>query len=424
MRTPAEKERDDLVRKVCLVGLQRIREKRFDDAVIAFQAALELKPEYADAYNDLGTAHQLAGRVDEAMAAYGHALRIDPDHPKAWSNVGAAHMQRNEPLRAIAAYERAIALNRHNARIRTNLAFARLLMGDLLAGWRHYEARWAAGLTGVKRIGKRKPWLGGRSIHGRTILICNEQGLGDMMQFARFVPLVVALGAKVHLEAPPPLIRIFQASFPGVEAVHSTEGPVPECDEICTVPSLALAFETELHTIPSDVPYLRPPAGAHPFLPARTSGVPRIGLAWSGFAGHTNDANRSIPFERFRMIPDGIPLQFICLQKEIRKRDEADLAASGVPSFTDRIGDFADTAGLIGEVDLVIAVDTSIAHLAGAMGRPTWVLLPHVPDWRWMLERADCPWYPTMRLFRQPRAGDWEAVFGEVLKALGTWAAR
>jgi ADP-heptose:LPS heptosyltransferase len=238
------------------------------------------------------------------------------------------------------------------------------------------------------------------------------------------VPLVVAMGAKVHLEAPPELVRLFAVSFPGVEAVHSTEGPVPDCDEICTVPSLALAFATELHTIPSKVPYLAPPPGAPALLPARTPGIPRIGLAWSGFAGHTNDANRSVPFERFRMIPDGMPFEFICLQKEIRRRDQAALSASGVPSFTDRIGDFADTAGLVGEVDLVIAVDTSIAHLAGAMGRPTWVLLPYVPDWRWMLGRADCPWYPTMRLFRQPRAGDWEAVFTEVLAALRDWAPR
>ena len=414
---PAKQPPSLLVRKICLVGLRLIKQKRFDEAVAAFEAALVLRPDYADASNDLGTAHQLAGRVDNAMAAYRRAIELNPSHAKAFSNLGAAHMQRNEPGPAIEAYRRALEINPFNPKIRTNLAFAQLLNGDLLAGWRNYEHRWAAGATGTTHAKGREPWLGERPLRGRSILLSNEQGLGDMMQFARFVPRVADLGARIHLEAPQPLLRLFRASFPEVEEIHAAGDPVPECDEYCTVPSLALAFAAGLSNIPDRVPYLRAPAGL-PGLPARFApapGVPRIGVAWSGAAHHHNDHNRSIPFERFRQVLGDGRFRFFSLQKEVREADAALLAATpAVTNLADRIGDFADTAALANELDLVIAVDTSVAHLAAALGKPVWVLLPFAPDWRWMLDRADSPWYPTLRLFRQPREGDWDCVLAAV----------
>jgi len=404
-------------RQIYGIGARLLRAKRFDEAAAAFEAALALEPDYADAHNDLGITHQRSGRVEEAMAAYRRAAAINPGHAKAHSNLGAAHMDRNEPDLAIAAYRRSLEINRFQPKVVTNLAFAQLLRGDLLAGWRNYEVRWAAGATRHQRALPGKTWLGERPLRGRSILLCSEQGFGDMMQFARFVPLVAALGARVHLEAKQPLQRLFRASFPEVEAVHVFGAPVPECDEYTTVPSLPMAFATELATVPARVPYLRAPERWPAALAAMLPRPPlaRIGIAWSGDPLHHNDGNRSIPFKRFRSLIEGAARPFISLQKEVREIDRVVLAATpAVTNFARQIRDFADTAALIGEVDLVIAVDTSVAHLAGALGKPVWLLLPFAPDWRWLLERSDSPWYPTMRLFRQPRPGDWDAVFASV----------
>jgi Glycosyltransferase family 9 (heptosyltransferase) len=267
----------------------------------------------------------------------------------------------------------------------------------------------------------REPWLGERPLKGRSILLRQEQGFGDMIQFARYIPRVTALGARVHVEVPRPLARLFQLSFPGVEEVHEAGSPLPGCDESCPITSLALAFSTELASIPSAVPYLRAPerpASVRAALDGHPE-VPRIGIAWSGDPKHHNDSNRSIPFGRFRAIVDGSGLPFVCLQREIRRADQEALGSCpSVASLQGRMRDFADTAALVEELDLVVSVDTSIAHLAGALGKETWTLLPFSPDWRWMMGRADSPWYPTMRLFRQPDPGDWEGVFREVVSAL------
>jgi len=348
------------------------------------------------------------------MAAYRRALKIDPGHAKALNNLGTAHMGRNELGLAIAAYHRALELNRFIPKIRVNLGFAQLLGGDLHAGFRNYESRWAAGEPWSGRA-PHKAWHGERPLRGRSILLHTEQGFGDMIQFVRLVPRVVDLGARVHLEAKPQLRRLFQASFPQIEAIHAAGEPLPRCDEYCPVPSLALALGIELSTVPAQVPYLRAPERCRGREIGLSPGTPRIGIAWSGSLGHDDDRNRSIPFERFRGILRGSSAHFVSLQKEVRPRDRAALAATpGVADFMDRIGDFADTAALIEKLDLVVCVDTSIAHLAGALGKPVWLLLPFAPDWRWMLDRPDSPWYPSMRLFRQPRAGDWESVFTEV----------
>jgi hypothetical protein len=410
-----------VVRRICSLGDRLIRTKRFDDAIAAFEAALAIDPGCADAHNGLGVAHHSAGRVEEGMAAYRRAVEIDPGNVKAHSNLGTAFMERNAPDLAIAAYERALATNPINPTVRTFLAFAQLLSGDLPAGWRNYESRWAAGAAGNRRPFLRKPWLGGRSLAGRSILLCSEQGYGDMIQFARFVPLVASLGARVHLEAKQPLQRLFQASFPQLAAFHVVGEAAPRCEEYCTVPGLALAFGTGLSTIPAGVPYLTAPAAARlawsdvQFPP----GVPRIGIAWAGAATHQNDSKRSIPFAQFRGILAGGDVSAVCLQTEVRESDRQALAATpAVLDLSGRLRDFADTAALIEKLDLIIAVDTAAAHLAGALGRAVWVLLPFAPDWRWMLDRVDSPWYPSMRLFRQPSAGDWDSVIAAVRREL------
>ncbi|HXP61197.1 MAG TPA: tetratricopeptide repeat protein [Dongiaceae bacterium] len=403
-----------LARRIFRKGRRLNREKRFYEAIAAFEAAVALEPRYADAHNGLGVAHHGVGRVEAAVAAYRRALKIDPAHAKAHNNLGTAHMGRNEVGLAMAAYHRALGLNRFIPKFRVNLAFAQLLRGDFPAGFRNYESRWAAGEPWSGRS-PGKAWRGERPLKGRSILLHSEQGFGDMIQFVRFVPRVVDLGARVHLEAKPQLRRLFQASFPQIEAIHVSGEPLPRCDEYCPVPSLPRALGVELSTIPSQVPYLRAPERCRGARISLAPGTPRIGIAWSGSLEHDDDRNRSIPFEHFREILRGSTSRFVSLQKDVRARDRAALAATpAVANFMDRIGDFADTAALIEKLDLVVCVDTSIAHLAGALGKPVWLLLPFAPDWRWMLDRSDSPWYPLTRLFRQPRAGDWDSVFTEV----------
>ncbi|MGH7995903.1 MAG: glycosyltransferase family 9 protein, partial [Opitutaceae bacterium] len=273
-----------------------------------------------------------------------------------------------------------------------------------------------AGARAGKRSFPRKPWLGERPIRGRTLFLQSEQGFGDMIQFVRFAPLLARLGARVHLEAEAPLARLFQASFPEIEAIHLVGAPIPQCEEHCTVPSLPLAFGTELASIPAAIPYLRAPEPLPPLWGETASAGPfRVGLAWSGNPAHHNDRNRSIPFARFRLAFDGLDRRFVSLQKDVRPADAAVFdATSSIVHAAHLMTDFAATAALVEQLDLVVSVDTAVAHLAAALGKAVWLLLPYAPDWRWMLGRTDSPWYPTMRLFRQPRAGDWDSVLAEV----------
>lgn len=403
-----------LARRMFGKGRRLNREKRPYEAIAAFEIALALEPRYADAHNGLGVAYHAIGREDVAMASYRRALEIDPGHAKALNNIGTAHLGRNELSLAFAAFRRSLEHNRLIPETRVNLGMAQLLSGDLRAGFRNFESRWD---TAELRSGRAptKAWRGQRTIQGRSILLYTEQGYGDMIQNVRFIPKVLGLGARVHLEVDPQLLRLFQASFPQVEAFHVTGTRVPKCDEYCAVPSLPLALGIELSTIPARVPYLRASGRRQAKEIRWRPGVPRIGIAWSGSVDLGDDRNRSIRFRSFREILRGSVAHFVSLQKDVRARDRAALAAApDVSNTMDRIRDFADTAALVGKLDLVICVDTSIAHLAGALGKPVWLLLAFAADWRWLLNRSDSPWYPSMRLFRQPRAGDWESVFAEV----------
>jgi tetratricopeptide (TPR) repeat protein len=281
---PAKPPPRPLARRLFERGRRLNHARRFDEAIVAFEAALSLEPNYADAHNGLGVALHGTARVRAAMAAYRRALEIEPGHAKAHNNIGAAHLGRNQLGLAIASYRRALELNRFNPKIRINLAFAELLSGDLLAGFRRYESRFAAGEPWSGRS-PRNAWHGERPLNGRSILLHTEQGYGDIIQFVRLVPQVVGLGARVHLETRPALRRLFEASFPQIEEFHAAGGPLPSCDEYCPVPSLALALGVQLSTIPAQVPYLRAPGR----FPGRgvggAPGVPRIGIAWSGSLG-------------------------------------------------------------------------------------------------------------------------------------------
>jgi hypothetical protein len=414
----AERRPGPPARRMFEKGKRLSRKRQFEQAIAAYRGALALEPGYADALNGLGVALDGLGRTRAAVAAYRRALKYDPRHAKAHNNIGTVHLVRNRLVPAIAAYKRALELNRSIPKIRYNLGIAQLLGGDLVSGFRNYESRWAV----RKPRSGRSPsnaWRGERSLRGRSILLHTEQGFGDMIHFARFVPLVASLGAKVHLEVARPLLRLFRASFPQIESVHVAGAPLPKCDENCPMASLPLAFGIDASKIPARIPYLKTPVRWRRSAIGRTPGVPRIGIAWSGGLELDDDRNRSIPFERFREIFLGSRSRLASLQKEVRASDRAALAAMpAVANFEGRLFDFADTAALIDGLDLVVSVDTSVAHLAGALGKPVWLLLPFAPDWRWMLNRSDSAWYPSMRLFRQPRVGDWDSVFAAVRSEL------
>ncbi len=415
---PAPQRSRPLAKRWFEKGKRLSRMKRYPEAIAAFEQALVVSPRYADAHNGLGVARDYSGDARGAEHSYRRAIRLDPEHAKAQNNLGTLFFVRNRLDRAMRACRVAIGLNPRVPKFRYNLAVSQLLSGDLAAGWRNYEYRWAVRQPWTGRA-PRKAWNGRRPLAGRSILLHSEQGLGDMIQFVRFVPRLIDLGARVHLEARTPLRRLFKSSFPQLKSVRAVGRPLPRCDEYCSVPSLAYAFGVELATIPAEVPYLRAPRRCRWQGLDRRSSRPRIGIAWSGSAGHDDDRNRSIPFARFREIFSTCDARLYSLQTQVRAPDRADFTAdSEVVNFMGQIRDFADTAAVIGAMDLVVSVDTAVVHLAGALAKPVWVLLPFAPDWRWLLGRTDNPWYPTARLFRQPRAGDWDSVFADVRAAL------
>jgi tetratricopeptide (TPR) repeat protein len=391
--------------------------KRFDEALASFGRALELKDAYAEAHYNRGNTLKQMLRLDEALASYDRALAIDPRLAAAANNRGLVLHELGRLDAAKASYRHALALEPDNADAHWNLSLTLLLQGDFADGWPEYEWRWRR--TEVRDdapVHDRPLWLGDDDLHDRTILLQAEQGLGDTIQFCRYVPRVAALGAKVVLEVQPALVPLL-GRVEGVTRLVGRGESLPAYDCHCPLLSLPLAFKTGLADI-SGLPYLQAPMEKRTAWEAILGErrAPRIGLVWSGSTGHQNDRNRSIPLADYRQIlRRGI--SYHCLQKEIRPADRAVLAGHPeIRTFEAELKDFADTAALIELMDLVITVDTSVAHLAGAMGKEAWVLLPFMPDWRWLLNRADSPWYESVRLFRQPEAGDWQGVLSEVAR--------
>jgi hypothetical protein len=342
------------------------------------------------AYSNLGTALTSLGRLDEAVDAYRRALKIAPAH----------------------------------ALIHHSLGAALLLKGDFHNGWPEMEWRWKAGAVGPFRPADfAQPMWDGSDPRGRRILLYAEQGFGDTIHFSRYIPLVAARGASLVVLCPKELTRLFQSSFPG-SGIALIDDPlqVGHFDLQCPLMSLPLIFKTDLQTIPRTIPYLRAdPALVNQWRERmKTESNVRVGLAWTGRSTHPNDRNRSIPAADLAPLAEGRQVDFFNLQlpTAIAQQAQQWIPQLQLIDQTDDIKDFADTAAIIENLDLVIAVDTAVAHLAGAMGKPVWMLLPFAPDWRWMLGRNDSPWYPTMRLFRQTTQGDWPAPIAEVVRAL------
>jgi tetratricopeptide (TPR) repeat protein len=398
--------------------------KRRIEALESLDRALALRPDYAEALSNRGAVLHAMKRYDEALVSLDRALALRPDHAEAHCNRGAVLCELMRVEEALGCYDRALAARPDMPEAHWNEASLRLLLGDFARGWAEYEWRWKReALAKTVRAFPRPRWSGKDEIEGKTILLHSEQGYGDSIQFCRYAPLVAARGARVLLEVERPL-RALMTTLAGVSQVLVKGEPLPQFDLHCPLLSLPLAFGTELSTIPARTPYLHAAQERRDYWRARLGPTrrPRIGLAWSGNPSHHRDTDRSIALRALLpVLRSGAT--FVSLQKNVRPDDAAELAARrDILDFAGSLDDFSDTAALIAELDLVISVDTSIAHLAGALGKPTWVLLPYLPDWRWLLGRDDSPWYPSLRLFRQDANRRWESVVARVREALGEFS--
>jgi Flp pilus assembly protein TadD len=410
------------------LGLALQRVGRHEEALANYDRAIALTPAYPEALYNRGNALRELNRLDEALASYDDALVHRPTYVEAHVNRGRTLRGLGRPEEAIAAYDRALQLRPGLPAAELNQGFARLTIGDFAGGLPQLEARWREEqMAGTQRSFAAPLWDGREPLQGATLLLHAEQGFGDTIHFCRYVPLLAARGARVVLEAQPVLVPLLR-TLDGVASVVPRGERLPDVDFHCPLMTLPLVCGTRLESIPAAPAYLRAEEGRvaawqNRLGPRRhAQGGTRIGLVWSGSTGHRNDRNRSLPLSSLTALftPER---EFVSLQKEVREADLETLRARAdcVRSFGDELTDFADTAALVSCVDLVIAVDTAGAHLAGALGRPLWLLLPFAADWRWLLGRRDSPWYPTARLFRQPRPGDWASVIAEVETALRQW---
>jgi len=402
---------------------------QLDAALGSADRALALQPNHAEALTTRGLALAALGRFEAALESHERALALRPRYLQALNNAGAALDALDRADEALARFDAALALEPGFAEAEFNSGLAQLRAGRFIDGWRRHEARW-------RRRGEPGPtypdatlWLGGaddQALQGLTILLHAEQGLGDTLQFCRYAPAVKALGARVILEVQPPL-KTLLVGLEGVDQVIGIGEPIPAFDRHTPLLSLPLALGPSLD-IPS-APYLIADPARQALWRARLppSGGPRIGLVWRGSAAHGNDHNRSLPANALAPLisaAGAVGAQVVSVQKEVSADDLAWL--DGRPDLLrveDRLTDFADTAALISGCDLVISVDTSVAHLAGALGRPLWLLLAKPCDWRWMSHREDTPWYASARLFRQAAPGDWTAVLDRAAQALAEFRA-
>jgi len=439
------------------LGLALHAAGRFEEAVANYRNALQLAPGHPEILYNLGNACLELGRIDEALAKFDEALAKSPGHVGALVNRGNALLRFNRPLDAILSYDQALAAMPEHPQILTNrghalrrldrplealadfeaalasgsefpeahfeAAMTRLTLGDFDAGWKGYEWRWRTGAFAGQRRQFRAPlWLGDASVSGKTVLLHAEQGFGDTIQFIRYAPLLAGRGAKVVCEVQPQLQSLL-SQFEDIEVIAEGE-PLPAFDLHCPLLSFPLAFKTQSDTIPASVPYLAPPGErlAH-WRERLPQGRPRAGFVWSGSPAHKNDSNRSIPLTRLAALFENSPLHCFSLQSELRDADgEALRALPDLVHLGSELRDFADTAAVISLLDVVISVDTSVAHLAGALGKPVVILLPYAADFRWMRCRDDTPWYPTAKLLRQPAFGDWDSVIARLRDELRQWS--
>lgn len=390
-------------------------------AIAEYDAALAMHPQNPHALYNRGNALRALGREAEAIASYDKALALAPSHVTAWYNRGLALQALNRHADALASFAKALAVEPDNADVHFGQAASLLTLGDYPRGFAEYEWRWKRSGMTARRNFRSPLWLGDTPLSNKTILLHAEQGVGDTIQFARYAPLLARMGGRVVLEVLPEL-KTLLAGLEGVAAILGRGEGLPPFDLHCPLASLPLACKTELASVPAGIPYLRASEERIAHWRARLAALPspRVAIAWSGRATHVNDRQRSVAFAQLAPLLSLPNVSFVSVQRELREQDRESLsAAPNVLSIGEQLTDFADTAAVLSLADLVISVDTAVAHLAAAQGLPTWVLLPFQPDWRWTLgERSR--WYPAARLFRQPRPSDWNSVISQVRETLAS----
>jgi len=449
-RAPGEPEIPETARLAFLAAVQAHQKGHNDGALKLYARALEIFPGFSDAYNNIGVILRAQDKLSAAAACFRRALQFRADSASVLSNLGNVLWQMLRFDEAAAAYRRAIELEPTRAETLHNLglllhslgdypgaidsftksldskpnvtdvlwdrSLTRLAMGDFARGWAEYEVRWR-----LKQNPQRHfpfPLWEGQESPTLSLLVHHEQGLGDTIQFCRFLPLLARRLKRVVFECPSELTKLIEC-LPGIEIV-AVGRELPSCDYHVPLLNVPRYLKTDLANIPAEIPYLRAPAGAEAPTFHRPAGTKlAIGVAWAGKSTHNNDKNRSTDLEHFLCLADLPGVTLYSLQKGLRT---ADLQTVGAQTLIEDLGsklrDFAETTALLPKLDLVIGVDTAIVHLGGAVGVPTFALIPFTPDWRWMNGREDTPWYPTVRLFRQPQPGDWDPVFARVREAV------
>ena len=423
-------------------------------AISAYREAICLKPDYAEAYNNLGNALRALGQTDNALRSYEYAVHLKPDYAEGYNNLAnvlaekagveqAVHLyhtalkHNNRYVGALnnlgkisreqkfldashEYYRRSLDIDPDEAESHWGLANLLLLQGRLEEGWKEYEWRW--NLPGcIDRPETSRPMWDGSDLAGRSILLYTEQGMGDGLQFIRYAPMVAERNGKVIVHCQRELSSLF-ASVRGVAEVVARGEPLPYFDVQCPLMSLPLIFGTGVETIPSLVPYVHPRTCVIKRWQRRLApfrDTLRVGLAWAGSPTHANDVHRSLHFSTLAPLSEVTGVTFFSLQKgEAGKQAHLTVPGLSIVDWTEDLVDFEETAGLVRTLDMVIAVDTAVAHLAGSLGKPSWVAIPFAPDWRWLLNESTSRWYPTMRLYRQPASGAWAPVVADLLRDL------
>jgi len=394
--------------------------KRFDDALAAYDAAIQIEAKFARAWNNRGLTLMRLRRAQDAITSYREALKLQPSYAEAWNNLGLAMQILGQIDEAIRNFSESLRLQSTFASAHTNRAQAWLLKGDFALGFSEYEWRWQ--LPRYRLAPRNLPLWDGAPLEGRSILLRHEQGLGDTLQFVRYAPLVKERGGRVVLECPASLHPLLE-SFGGVDRLIDRGAPAGDCDWQVPLLSLPGLLHTDVGTIPARVPYITASPGRVERWRARLPrGKRLVGISWQGNPDFSEDVFRSIPLAEFAPLAKVSSVQLISLQKgpgvgqldSFHKRHH--VTEMGEAFDADK--PFLDTAAVMSLLDLVVTSDTAIAHLAGALGRPVWIALSVAPEWRWLLDRTDSPWYPSARLFRQPTLGDWPAVFNEMAELL------
>ena len=408
-------------------GLALSELRRYEDALASYDSALANKPDFPEALSNRGDSLRDLRRYEEALASYDGALAAFPQSAIALSNRGLTLQDMGRYGEAMASFDSALAVDPGFAQAHLNQSLCRLLTGDFERGWPQYEWRWEVEIGGMTTRSFSEPlWLGEESLKGRSILLHAEQGLGDTLQFCRYATLVAALGASVWIEVPASLKSLL-TSLKGIKAVLAIGEPLPEFDYHCPLMSLPLALKTNLASIPANMPYLYPEPQAVSAWEQRLAGIEgyRVGLVWSGSPRKEQrrvnavDQLRSIPLAGFETLGTLEGVKFFSIQKgepsgQLLELKKVGWRGPGLLDYTDELRDFSDTAAFTACMDLVISCDTSMVHLAGAIGKPVWILSRFNGCWRWLVDREDSPWYPSARLFRQRRPGDWDSVIESV----------